>query len=140
MRRVVPFIACLALACAAHANVVKTGGELSDTCSSFAAQPDGYGKTPEGLRDPCRKFLEGYFRTLKDKRDAELRARAENANAPPPTGGCVRMPDVLTYRDFAGRIAKFAAANAPLRSGSPVDLAQKTLEAEFPCPVPEKPR
>jgi hypothetical protein len=130
----------LVLPGAALANVVKNGGELADACSAFAGQPDGYAKTPSGLSDPCRKFLEGYFRTLKDKNDAELKAKAEQVEAPAPAGPCVRMPDVLTYRDFAGRIGKFAAANTGLRSGSPVELAQKTLEAEFPCPEPDKPR
>lgn len=140
MRRVAFILAFLALPGAAHANVVKNGGELADACSAFAAQPDGYAKTPSGLSDPCRKFLEGYFRTLKDKNDAELKAKAEQVNAPSPPGPCVRMPDVLTYRDFAGRIAAFAAANVSSRAGSPVDLAQKTLEAAFPCPEPEKRR
>lgn len=140
MRRIATFFACLALSAAASANVVKTGGELADACSAFAAQPDGYSKTPEGQRDSCRKFLEGFFRTLKDKNDAELKAKAEQVNSPSPPGPCVRMPDVLTYRDFAGRIGKAGAADAALRAGSPVDLAQKTLESEFPCPEPERPR
>jgi hypothetical protein len=122
------------------ANVLKNGGELADACAAFAGQADGYSRSPEGLRDPCRKFLEGYFRTLKDKNDAELKAKAEQVEAPAPPGPCVRMPDTLTYRDFAGRIAKFTTANSALRSGSPVDLAQKTLENDFPCPVPDKPR
>lgn len=140
MRGASSLLLALSLCAAASANVVKNGGELADACSAFAGQTADYGKTPEGLRDPCRKFLEGYFRTLKDKNDAELKAKAENVNAPAPAGTCVRMPDVLTYRDFAGRIGKFAAANPSSRTGSPVDLAQKTLEAEFPCPEPDKPR
>lgn len=140
MRGFALFVAFFIFPAAASANAVKDGGELADRCAIFASQPEGYSKTPEGLRDTCRKFLEGYFRTLKDKNDAELRAKAESVNAPKPLGPCVRMPDVLTYRDFAGRIAAFSAANPALRSGSPVDLAQKTLENAFPCPIPDKPR
>jgi hypothetical protein len=140
MRRVAAFVASLALCAGASATVVKNGGELADACSVFAGQPEGFGKTPEGLRDPCRKFLEGYFRTLKDKNAAELKAKAEQVNAPAPPSACVRMPDVLTYRDFAGRIGTFAAANPQDRAGSPVALAQKTLETNFPCPEPERPR
>lgn len=140
MRLIAFFLSVSILPAAAWANVVQNGGELADSCAAFAAQPDGYSKTPAGLQDRCRKFLEGYFRTLKEKNDAELKAKAENVNAPAPSGPCVRMPDTLTYRDFASRIAKFAAANPASRTGSPFDLAQKTLEADFPCPIPEKPR
>jgi hypothetical protein len=140
MRRVVSLAALLALSAAASADVVKTGGELADSCAAFSARPDGYGRTPAGLADPCRKFLEGYFRTLKDKNDAELKSKAEQVEAPKPSGPCVRMPDTLTYRDFGGRIAKYAAANASVRSGTPFDLAQKTLENDFPCPEPTTPR
>jgi hypothetical protein len=124
----------------ALANVVKDGGELAQACATFASHPEGYGKSPEGLRDPCRKFLEGYFLTLKDKNAADLKALTEPSASAPPAGPCVRMPDTLTYRDFASRIAAFGADNPVLRDGSPVALAQKTLEASFPCPEPEATR
>lgn len=140
MRRAVIGLACIVFIPGASANVVKSGGELAQSCAAFAAQPEAYGRSPAGLLDPCRKFLEGFFRTLKDKNAAELKAKAEQVDAPKPSGPCVRMPDVLTYRDFAGRIVKFDAANAALRSGTPFDLAQKTLENDFPCPEPAKPR
>jgi hypothetical protein len=130
--------AFLVLALPASANVFKNGAEMAAACAAFAGQPDGYHRTPPGLTDPCRKFLEGYFRTLKDKTDAELKAKAQNIQSPPAV--CVRMPDVLTYRDFAGRIAAFAAAYPARRNGSALDLAQATLEDQFPCPEPEKVR
>ena len=134
------FLSLLALtslaAAPAFAQPLRNGGDLAQTCRAFAAQPDAYAKTPEGVGDHCRKFLEGYFRTLKDRRDAELKALADNAVAPAAPGPCVRMPDELKYRDFAGRIAAFDQANPSYRTGSPYELAQKTLEANFPCPIP----
>lgn len=129
-------VLCLFFAAIApsNASVFRSAGDMAGACRAFAAQPDGFHRTPEGVADPCRKFLDGFFRTLKDKNDAELKAKAEQVRAPAPAGPCVRMPDVLTFRDFATRIAAYDAANPDLRAGSPVALAQKTLEAAFPCP------
>jgi hypothetical protein len=139
MRAALVLTAGLALAFPASASVFKSGGELAAACAVFVEKPEGYHRTSQGASDPCRKFLEGYFRTLKDKTDGELKAKAQNI-ASPKSGPCVRMPDVLTYRDFAGRIAAFNAANPALRTGAALDLAQKTLEANFPCPEPVPPR
>jgi hypothetical protein len=139
MRRLFAVGVFILAATPAIATTFKSAGEMAAACRAFAAQPEGYHRTPPGLSDPCRKFLEGFFRTLKDKTDAELKAKAQDIQSPKPAA-CVRMPDVLTYRDFASRIAAFDAANPALRTGPALDLAQKTLEANFPCPEPERPR
>jgi CRISPR/Cas system-associated protein Cas10 (large subunit of type III CRISPR-Cas system) len=140
MRRAVLFFASLGLCQAAAAATLQNGGELAAACRAFAAQPEGYHKTPEGQADPCRKFLEGYFRTLRDQADAELKARSQDAYAPKPARPCVQMPDLLTYRDFAERIVRFDAAHPDQRADTAFALAQDTLEAAFPCPEPQRPR
>ena len=133
MFRIYIFIVTLGLSLNALAAApILNGGDLATTCRAFSAKPEGYHRTPEGANDPCRKFIEGFFQTLKDRNDAELMAKTQNING--PVRPCVRMPDNLTYRQFAARIVALDDVNPSLRTASPAGLAQRALEVNYPCP------
>ncbi|HAH08602.1 MAG TPA: hypothetical protein DCL54_13990 [Alphaproteobacteria bacterium] len=106
---------------------ITTGAELNAACVT-------YNQGADEKRDPCRRYLEGYFRILADRNDADFKARAQNLNKPGPARPCVRMPDKLTYRAFSQQIAAHFAANPALGSEPAIVLADKTLEANYPCP------
>ena len=119
------------LAASALAGGIQTGSDLAVACRAFAAKDEAYGKTPDGAADPCRKFVVGFLASEKTRQDAELSARTSSPTAPLGPMGCIRMPDKLTYYDFAKRIAGFDDATQSLRNGPALALAQRTLAANF---------
>jgi hypothetical protein len=136
MRRLI--VSCVALSLAAAAAVaaeIKTGRDLVDACRSYASA-----NGQENARAPndCRTFLQGFAVSLKAREDARLDAMVKGL----PAGtkeACVRMPDFISFKELAERIVRFGDANPALLNGPATDLAQKTLERDFPCPPPAKP-
>ena len=64
-----------------------------------------------------------------DSRDAMVKGLPATANS-----ACVRLPDFLSYREMAQRLVKYGNAHPSELAGTSNDLAQHTLETDFPCP------
>lgn len=138
MRRAVILAAALAAASVASAAEIKSGRDLVQSCRTYAAI-----ENPDNARAPhdCRTFLQGFAVTLVAREDAR---RDAMINDVPMSSreACVRMPDFISFRELAARIVNFGDANPKLLDLPAAQLAQKTLERDFPCPPPsqQKPR
>jgi Rap1a immunity proteins len=130
--------ACL-ISSAAQAGEIKTGRDLVDACRTYAATDGKQDKNAARAPHPCRDFLNGFFVSLIARQDAHRDAMLQGLPYSSKEA-CVRMPDMLTYRDMAGRLVIFAGTNAAALDGPAATLAQRTLERDFPCPPTTTPR
>jgi len=122
-------LSSLALAAPAAAAELSSGKELVEACTIYAAKDENAIHDP----DPCRRFLVGFFTAFKTSEDAHRDAMVKGLPAA-ATSSCVRLPDFLSYRDMAQRIVKYGNAHGAELAAPPRDLAQHTLETDFPCP------
>lgn len=118
--------AALFAASPASAQAIQTGAQLHTACQVYAVEGPKSLEASRNAQDPCRRFLVDFlfaFKTQNDQGTLPL---------------CVRMPDSLTYVEFAQRIvAHGERAPASLQGAAP-SLARDTLAHDFPCP--DKPR
>lgn len=123
-------LAAIALATStASAAEINTGKELVTACGIYAAKDENAMRDP----DPCRRFLVGFFTAFKASEDARRDAMVKGLPATSSTN-CVRLPDFLSYREMARRVVAYGNAHPNELSGPANDLAQHTLETDFPCP------
>lgn len=108
---------------------INTGKDLVAACTIYAAKDENAMRDP----DPCRRFLVGFFIAFKAAEDARREAMVKGLPAA-SSAGCVRLPDFLSYREMAQRLVKYGNAHPSELTGSANDLAQHTLETDFPCP------
>jgi hypothetical protein len=113
--------------------VFKSGGELVGACKVYTATPVDFDKTPAAADDPCRSFAKRFLSNIKIQDDARLRA-VTDPQTPKLDFPCIRLPDLLTFRDFASRIVRRSGEAPDLVQGTATDLARNTLEHDFPCP------
>jgi hypothetical protein len=136
MRRAAILAAAFVAATAANAADIKTGHDLVKACRSYAAITN-----PDNARAPhdCRTFLQGFAVSIKAREDARVDAMVKGL---PMTSreACVRMPDFISFRELAARIVNFGDTNRNLLNLPAAQLAQKTLERDFPCPPPPQPQ
>lgn len=113
----------------ASAAEINTGKELVAACTIYAAKDENALRDP----DPCRRFLVGFFTAFKASDDAQREAMVKGL---PSTAApnCIRLPDFLSYREMAQRLVAYGKAHPSELSGAANDLAQHTLETDFPCP------
>jgi hypothetical protein len=121
--------AILLLAGTAAAAELNTGKDLVAACATYAAKDENAMRDP----DPCRRFLVGFFTAFKASDDAQREAMVKGLPAT-SSGGCVRLPDFLSYRDMAQRLVRYGNAHQSELAGPANDLAKHTLETDFPCP------
>lgn len=137
MRRLAVMFALLCWGAAATAAAdIKTGRDLVDSCRDYV------GKTTEEnarMPHPCRTFLQGFAVTLKAREDARLDAMVKGLPFS-SREACVRMPDFISFRELAQRIVRYADTNPGEIERPASELAQRTLEHDFPCPPPPAPR
>ena len=119
----------LALIAPAKAAELNSGKELVDACTIYATKDENAMHDP----DPCRRFLVGFFTAYKTSEDANRDAMVKGLPGT-TSSSCVRLPDFLSYREMAQRVVKYGSAHTVELTGSPHDLAQHTLETDFPCP------
>ncbi len=132
--RVAGLAIVLSTTVAMAAGPIKTGRDLVESCRDYTTNVK-----EENARLPhdCRTFLQGFAVTLKTREDARLDAMVKGLPASSKEA-CVRMPDFISFRDLAIRIVRFGDSNAALLTVPASELAQKTLEHDFPCPPPDK--
>ena len=120
-------------ASAASAAEIKTGKDLVDACTVYLATDESAAR-----EDPCRRFIVGFFTAFKTSEEAR-RDQITNGSPASATSPCVRLPDgqKVLWRDMAQRIVRYAGAHPAELTGPANDLAQHTLETEFPCPPPK---
>jgi hypothetical protein len=113
----------------ASAAELNTGKDLVAACATYASKDENAMRDP----DPCRRFLVGFFTAYKTSEDAR---QQDVVKGVPGTniGPCVRLPDFLSYREMAQRLVKYGNAHPAELAGPAADLAQHTLETDFPCP------
>ncbi len=130
MRLVSTVLAAVLLsASAATAAELNTGKDLVAACTIYAAKDENAMRDP----DPCRRFLVGFFTAFKASEDARREAMVKGLPAA-SSANCVRLPDFLSYREMAQRLVKYGNAHPNELAGPANDLAQHTLETDFPCP------
>jgi hypothetical protein len=122
-------------AAGANPTVFKSGGELASACTIYTATPVEFDKTPAASDEPCRSFAKGFLTNFKTQDEARLKAMTD-PQTPKLNFPCIRLPDTLTFRDFAQRIVARAGQEPALRDATPMALAERTLEHDFPCPEP----
>jgi hypothetical protein len=135
MRRVAILLAVLIATSAANAAAIKTGRDLVAACRSYAAIA-----STENARAPhdCRTFLQGFAVSLQAREQARQDAMLKGLPIAAHEA-CVRMPDFISFRELAGRIVKFGDQNPALLDLPASEVAQKTLERDFPCPPSPQP-
>jgi hypothetical protein len=135
MRRAAILAAALIAVSTASAADIKTGRDLVQACRTYAAI-----ENPDNARAPhdCRTFLQGFAVSLKTREDARVDAMVKGLPMSSKEA-CVRMPDFISFRELAARIVNFGDTNPGLLNLPAAQLAQKTLERDFPCPPPPAP-
>jgi len=120
---------------AATAAEIKTGRDLVNACRDYMTSDTGQDNNAARAPHPCRSFLQGFFVSLVARENARTDSMLKGL---PYTSreACVRMPDFLSYREMSGRIVGFAQKHPEAMAWPAATLAQKTLEADFPCPPP----
>jgi Rap1a immunity proteins len=129
---------CL-LTASAHAAEIRTGRDLVNACRDYMSLDSGQDNNATRRPHPCRDFLQGFFVSLVARQDAHREAMLKGLPYSSKEA-CVRMPDMLTYRDMAGRLINYGQSNSALLDGPAATLAQRTLERDFPCPKQTTPR
>lgn len=136
MRAAAILLAVLIAASTASATGIKTGRDLVQACRTYAAI-----ENPDNARKPhdCRTFLQGFAVSLLAREEARRDAMVKGL---PMTSkeACVRMPDFISFRELAARIVNFGDTNPQLLNLPAAQIAQKTLERDFPCPPQPQPR
>jgi hypothetical protein len=130
MRRAAILAAALIAVSTASAADIKTGRDLVQACRTYAAI-----ENPDNARAPhdCRTFLQGFAVSLLAREEARRNAMLNNLPIA-ARDACVRMPDFISFRELAARIVNFGDTNPGLLNLPAAQLAQKTLERDFPCP------
>lgn len=143
MRRSLAVLVLLSAAPAAAQDASpRTGETLAAQCAAYAAAA-AQGQSAETLRaDPCRAYLMGYFRTVKQAQDAELTARLQGQPAAPSVTPCFAMPTDRTvpYTELAEKVAAHAAAHPEFAPKPADEFTHAALAASYPCPAPDSPR
>jgi hypothetical protein len=137
MRRAAILAAVLLAVSTANAAEIKTGRDLVQACRTYAAI-----QNPDNARAPhvCRTFLQGFAVSLLAREDARRDAMVKGLPMSSKEA-CVRMPDFISFPELAARIVNFGDTNPTLLDLPAAQLAQKTLERDFPCPPPpQQPR
>ncbi len=137
MRRAAILAAVLLAVSTANAAEIKTGRDLVQACRTYAAIENA-----DNARAPhaCRTFLQGFAVSLQAREDARTNAMVKGLPMS-SKDACVRMPDFISFRELAARIVNFGDTNPTLLDLPAAQLAQKTLERDFPCPPPpQQPR
>ena len=137
MRRAAILAAVLIAANSASASDIKSGRDLVQACRTYAAI-----ENTDNARAPhdCRTFLQGFAVSLQAREEARRDAMVKGLPAS-SRDACVRMPDFISFRELAARIVNFGDTNPTLLTLPAAQLAQKTLEHDFPCPAqPQTPR
>lgn len=137
MRRAAILAVVLLAVSTANAAEIKTGRDLVQACRTYAAI-----ENPDNARAPhvCRTFLQGFAVSLLAREDARRDAMVKGLPMSSKEA-CVRMPDFISFRELAARIVNFGDTNPTLLDLPAAQLAQKTLERDFPCPPPpQQPR
>jgi hypothetical protein len=133
MRRLALIVALAFWAVApATAAEIQTGRDLVESCRDYTAKT-----TEENARipHPCRTFLQGFAVSLKAREDARLDAMVKGLPFSSKEA-CVRLPNFISFRELATRIIRYGDANPAQLILPAAQLAQKTLERDFPCPPP----
>ena len=124
-------IAALALSAPAGAAEINTGRQLVEACKNYAAKDENAMRAP----DRCRLFLVSFFTAYVESEHARQEALVKGLPAKATTT-CVRLPDFLSYREMAQRVVAYGDGHQNELDQSAGNLAQHTLEADFPCPAP----
>jgi|KBSMisStandDraft_5_1062788.scaffolds.fasta_scaffold769042_2 Ssp1 endopeptidase immunity protein Rap1a len=122
-------------ATSASAAEIATAKELVAVCTTYAAKDENALRDP----DPCRRFLVGFFTAYIAAQNAQRDGMVQGLPAT-HSASCVRLPDSLSYREMAQRLVRYGNAHPNELAGTPNDLAQHTLETDFPCPPQQAPR
>lgn len=134
MRRATVLAVMLFAVSSASAADIKTGRDLVQACRTYAAI-----ENTDNARAPhvCRTFLQGFAVTLQAREEARRDAMVKGLPMMSKEA-CVRMPDFISFRELAARIVNFGDTNPQLLDLPAAQLAQRTLERDFPCPQPQQ--
>jgi hypothetical protein len=128
-------VAFCCLTATAGAAGIQTGQDLVTECKDYASREATVDNNALRAPHACRSFLQGFFISLKAADDARNDARLRGIPYASKEQ-CVRMPDFLSYKEMAARLATYAQANPAVLKEPAAVLAQKTIERDFPCPTP----
>jgi hypothetical protein len=110
----------------------ETGRQIVAACKAYLAlSPDDV----ENARHPqhhCRQFIASFLSAYATGEGLATQSRitgvGSSQNEP-----CVRLPDHLSFRDMAARMIAQSERDPASLDGPATELAQKTLEHDFPC-------
>jgi len=123
------------LALPSNAGRIDSGADLVTACRDYlakgAAQDSNVARAPH----PCRSFLQGFFQSLVSRENARRDAMVKGIPYSSKER-CVRLPDFLSFTEMAQRLITYSEANSQALQGPALNLAQQTVERDFPCPAP----
>lgn len=110
----------------------ETGGQIVAACKAYLKlTPDA----AENARHPqhhCRQFIASFFSAYaageRMRPESQVTGVGSAAKAP-----CVRLPEYLSFRDMAARMIAQSERDPASLDRPAMELAQKTLEHDFPC-------
>lgn len=119
----------------------RTGEVLATQCAAYAAAAQG-SSAQAPREDPCRAYVMGFFRVVKQRQDAELTAMLQGQPVAAADRPCFAMPTdrTVSYPELAEKIAAHAAAHPEFGPQPAEALVEAALAANYPCPTPDAPR
>ena len=127
------FAAALALPASAAPNAdIKTGADLVSACQLSV---DG-DKTQSGRisATACNQYLAGVVVAVANSTEAGKPLMLYRLGPDQNESVCFRLPEKLTYEEFAGLVVGYSKSHPELAGRPAVELAGRSLADKYPCP------
>jgi len=126
------FTAALALPASAAPNDIKTGADLVTACQLSV---DG-DKTQTGRisATACNQYLAGVVVAVANSTEAGKPLMLYRMGPDQNESICFKLPEKLSYEEFAGLVVDYAKAYPELADRPAVELAGRSLSNKYPCP------
>ena len=132
----VAFLLAVGLACLPQAawsiEPVETGRQIVTACQAYLKLPPDAAENARHPQHHCRQFIVSFFSAYaaaeRIKPESQTTGIGSSARGP-----CVRLPEFLSFRDMAARMIAQSEREPSSLDRPAMELAQKTLEHDFPC-------
>lgn len=115
----------------------ETGRQIVAACKAYLALPADSADNALHPQHHCRQFIASFLSAYAagERMTPETRITGVGSSA---KGPCVRLPEYLSFRDMATRMIAQSERDPSSLDRPAIELAQKTLEHDFPCEPPTK--
>ena len=117
---------------AAATGPTETGRQIVAACKAYLQLAPDAAENAMHPQHHCRQFISSFLSAYAsgERLTPESRVTGMGSSVQKP---CVRLPDYLSFREMAQRMLAQADRDPASLEKSATELAQATLEHDFPC-------